>query len=100
VPPEIAFTVETLSRGKGVPPEAKEALEQLRAYVEDERAKGVPVSLTMTRIGIEGETRTCIAFQTQEARKKAFDHAKSLFEGQELVNLRLERCDDEGASKK
>ena len=96
---ESAFTIETLSRGKGVPQEADDALARLKAYVEADRARSVAARVSSIRIGLEGETRTCVEYRTRDAGAKALEYAQSLFTSLELVNLKLERCGPEFTAK-
>ncbi len=86
------FVVEVLSRGKGVPEQALEALDQLQIQIEADKARGVAARISRTRIGLEGETRACVEYRDPVAGKAAYARAKALFQKLELVNLRIERC--------
>jgi hypothetical protein len=88
-----SFTVYALSRGKGVPREAREALGSVRKLVEADRSRGVKVTLETTRIGLEGETRLCAAYQDPKDAAAAFERAKALVRGIDLVNLVAGPCE-------
>ncbi|HVR72305.1 MAG TPA: hypothetical protein VMT87_15800 [Vicinamibacteria bacterium] len=81
-----------LSRGKGVPREAREALGKVRALVEADRARGVSVRLESARIGLEGETRLCAEYEDAAAAARAYARASALVEGVDLVNLVAGPC--------
>jgi hypothetical protein len=86
------FAVYALSRGKGVPKEAREALGKVRALVEQDRTKGVAVTIETARIGLEGETRLCVEYEDGSAGAAAYERASSLVKGIELVNLVAGPC--------
>lgn len=90
-----SFAVYALSRGKGVPPEAREALKQIEELVEADRERGIAVSTERERIGIEGETRFCAAYEDSEAAAATFHRAAELIEGVDLINLVAEPCSAE-----
>ena len=97
VPPATpikSFAVYTLSRGKGVPEEAREAMQQVAKLAEDDRRRGVKVTVETTRIGIEGETRVCIAYEDPQEGTRAYGQARDLVKGVDLVNLAAEPCAD------
>lgn len=87
-----SFAISGLSRGKGVPPEAREALRQVRELVEADQNRGVSVSVETTRIGIEGETRVCVEYKDPEDGTRAYERAKVIVKGVDLVNLVAEPC--------
>jgi hypothetical protein len=92
VKPIKSFAVYTLSRGKGVPPEAREALEQVTNVVESDRKRGVRVTVETTRIGIEGEKRMCVEYQDPRDGARAWERASAIVKGVDLVNLVAEPC--------
>lgn len=92
------FGVYALSRGKGVPPSARTALDAVAAIVEEDRNKGVAVDTERTRIGIEGEFRLCIEYQEVAAAARALKRIREVVEGVDLVNIEVESCMPEGDS--
>jgi hypothetical protein len=89
----IAFAVYALSRGQGVPKEARRALELVRELVEADRERGIAVRIATSRIGIEGETRLCAEYADLTQGARAFERARSLVRGVDLVNLETEPCE-------
>ena len=86
------FAVYTLSRGKGVPPEAREAQQKVEKLVEADRERGVSVSVETTRIGIEGERRLCVTYENSRDGVRALDRIRAIVKGVDLVNLVEEPC--------
>lgn len=87
------FAVYALSRAKGVPPEAREALRKVREFIEGDRSRGLGVRVETERIGIEGETRVCAEYEDPEDAGRAFERASALVKGIDLINLAIEPCD-------
>jgi len=92
VKPVKSFAVYALSRGKGVPPEAREALEQMTNLAESDRKRGVRVTVETTRIGIEGEKRVCVEYEDPRDGARAWERASAIVKGVDLVNLVAEPC--------
>ena len=92
VKPIKSFAVYMLSRGKGVPPEARETLEQVTNLVESDRKRGVRVTVETTRLGIEGEKRMCVEYQDPRDGARAWERASAIVKGVDLVNLVAEPC--------
>lgn len=92
VKPIKSFAVYSLSRGKGVPPEAREALEQVTSLVESDRKRGVRVTVRTTRLGIEGEKRVCAEYENPKDGARAWERASAIVKGVDLVNLVAEPC--------
>jgi len=84
--------VYALSRGKGVPPEARAALQRVETMVEESRKRGVTVTVTTARIGIEGETRVCFAYEDPKEGARDYERARDLVKDVDLVNLKVESC--------
>lgn len=91
-PPVRSFAVYALSRGTGVPPEARAALREVVELAEEDQRRGVKVTITTTRIGIEGETRACIAYEDQNEGSRAYERARAIVRDVDLVNLKVEPC--------
>jgi hypothetical protein len=89
-----SFAVYALSRGKGVPPEARRVLDEVQDLVDEDRRRGVAVKSRRTRIGLEGETRLCIEYEDPEPARKAQRRARDIVEGVDLVNLVVGPCDE------
>ena len=86
------FTVTVLSRGKGVPREARDALAGVSKLLEEDRARGVAVTWQSTRIGLEGETRLCARYEDASVAADAYARARALVRGIDLVNVAAEPC--------
>jgi hypothetical protein len=97
--PVTSFAVYALSRGKGVPPEAREAQQRVVALAEESRKRGVKVTVTTTRIGIEGETRVCFAYEDPKDGARDYERARDLVKDVDLVNLKVESCGDAANNK-
>jgi hypothetical protein len=90
--PFNAFALYVLSKGKGVPPEADEALRKVRALVNADRDRGVAVKVESKPLGIEGEMRLCAEYERADEAGRAYDKAKAMAEGVPLTNLVVEPC--------
>ncbi len=86
------IAIYSLSRGKGVPPETREALKQIRALLERQQAAKSVVALQSNRIGIEGETRLCAEFRTSRDAQAALAEIRRISAGVELLNVVEEPC--------
>lgn len=81
------FQLSILSRGSGVPAAAKEAAQQVQKLVDADRARGIQVTVETTRIGIEGERRMCVTYQSAREGGRMFERVRALVKGVDLVNL-------------
>jgi len=88
-----SFALYTLSRGKGVTPEAREALQKVEKLLEADREHGVSVRIGKKRIGLEGETRLCAGYDDRHAGARAYERVKEIVHGVELMNLVIEPCE-------
>ncbi len=86
------IAIYSLSRGKGVPPETREALKQIRALLEQKQAANSVSALQSNRIGIEGETRLCAEFRTSQDAQAALAEIRRISAGMELLNVVEEPC--------
>lgn len=91
-PAVTSFAVYTLSRGAGVPAEAREALEQVTNLVDADRKRGVKVTSETTYIGLEGERRLCAEYEDPKEGTRAWERAGAIVKGVDLVNLAAEPC--------
>ena len=87
-----SFSVYVLSRGKGVPKEAREVLEQSRDVLKKAQEHGEVKRLVDRRIGLEGETRLCAEFSDEKAAERFFNQLHRLSLGVDLVNIKKEAC--------
>jgi hypothetical protein len=95
-----SFALYVLSRGKGVPDEAWEALGEVRALAEADREKGIAVTIQVKRIGLEGERRLCVEYQDEERARRAHERARAVVEGVDLTRLVIEACDEPDEEEK
>ncbi len=89
----IGFAVYVLSRGKGVPEEARAVLERAEAALEAARRESSGVRLTRSRIGLEGETRLCAEFDDPAVARRLLEQVRRDAEGVDLVNVVVEPCE-------
>ena len=88
----VHATVTTLSRGKGVPPETREALKRLRALLEERKATAAVTDLQVQRIGIEGESRLCIEFRNAAAAESVLAEMHRISAGSDLLDIAETPC--------
>lgn len=88
-----SFAIYALSRGKGVPDEAKAVLVRAEGMLEGLRDRGADITITKKRLGLEGETRLCATFTDQSLAKEVMEHIQRFASGVDLVNLIEESCD-------
>jgi hypothetical protein len=81
-----------VSYGSGVPPAAREALEQVTKIVESDRKRGVKVTFETTRNGLEGEQRLCAEYGYPREGTRAWERAGAIAAGVDLLNLVAESC--------
>lgn len=81
-----------LSRGQGVPPEAKAALAEARSMLQDLQARDPELAITEERIGLEGETRLCVTFPDAGQAERAEARLTAMTAGVDLLNLTREPC--------
>jgi hypothetical protein len=98
--PFRSFALYVLSRGKGVPDEAWEALGEVRELAEADREKGIAVTIRVERIGLEGERRLCVEYQDEERARRAHERARAVVEGIDLTRLVIEACDEPDEEEK
>lgn len=91
-PRPFAFVVVALSRGKGVPPEAREAMKRVAAMVEADRARGLRVESRRQRIGLEGETCLEIEYENAAEGARAKARADEIGKGVDLFRVEAGAC--------
>jgi hypothetical protein len=82
-----SFAVFALSRGKGVPEAAREALRKVAELAEADKHRGIRVETRRTRIGLEGETKLCVEYEAAADAGRALEQAEKIVKDVELVNL-------------
>jgi len=87
-----SFALYVLSRGKGVPDEARKVFGEVRDLAESDREEGIAVTIQTKRFGLEGERRLCVEYQEEEKARRLFDRAKALVEGVDLARVVVEAC--------
>ncbi len=87
-----SVSVYALSRGKGVPDEARQVLEHARQMLKVEQEKGEVNRVVDQRIGLEGETRVCAEFQDDDIAERFFEALHRLSNGVDLLNVKKEAC--------
>jgi hypothetical protein len=86
------FAVYALSRGGGVPQEARDVLRRIEALVDADREGGAQVTVETTRIGLEGESRFCATYEDPVVAAATYRRAAEIAEGVDLLNLVAEPC--------
>ena len=86
------FALYALSRGKGVPEPTRDAFEKANTYLEESKQRGEVLSLSKTRIGLEGETRLCVQAKDAAAARDLQQRVRSSAENVELFNVVEEPC--------
>lgn len=86
------LTVTMLSRGKGVPEEARAAYKDARALLEQRRDAGIVTSMSTRRIGLEGETRLCAEFASEREARAALAEIHKRAAGADLLDASLAPC--------
>jgi len=86
-PDVTSFAVFALSRGKGVPPEARDVLRKVAEMAEADERRGVRVVTRRTRIGLEGETRLCVEYQSAADARRGLEQVEKIVKDVDLVNL-------------
>jgi hypothetical protein len=91
-PDPTGFSVYVLSRGRGVPERALQAVAKINAMIEADRRRGIRVQMRRVRIGLEGETRVCVDYDLASDAERGFGKVQKVVKGVELVNLVRGRC--------
>ena len=94
-PASPTIAVYALSRGKGVPEPTKAALSEIRAVLGQAEADGRVATMKTKRLGLEGETRTCVEFRDRDAAAAVTAQVRALAHGVDLLNVVEEPCRSE-----
>ena len=87
-----SFSVYALSRGKGVPDEARQVLDHSRRLLKRAQEQGEVKQIVDRRIGLEGETRLCVEFSDEQAANRLFGQIQHFSDGVDLLNVKKEPC--------
>lgn len=90
--PPVTLTVTMLSRGKGVPDEARTAYQDARALLERQRDADIVTAMRTQRIGLEGETRLCAEFRSAEEAQSALAEIRKRSAGVDLLDVEVAPC--------
>jgi len=91
-PAESSVSVYALSRGKGVPDEARQVLDHARQILKQGQGQGEVTRLVERRIGLEGETRLCAEFVNETVADSFFHQLDQLSLGVDLMNIKRGMC--------
>ena len=89
-----SFSVYALSRGSGVSEAASELILELRSRYQANGRQREVFAYAEDRIGLEGETRICLMFDSASATQTAWKDVQFLIGAKELIDLRAEGCAD------
>ena len=87
-----SFSVYILSRGKGVPEEARTAFNQVYQELVELKGHGKLSYLKKEMIGLEGERRICAEFRDSENARAMFTKIKKLAVEIDLFDVVPESC--------
>ena len=90
--PATDIAVYALSRGEGVPGEARQALRPARDLFARWGAEGRVLDLIDTPVGFEGDTRVCARFASPADAASALKQLGELGRDVDLFQVRPERC--------
>ncbi len=91
-PAPQSISVYALSRGKGVPEQAREVLARSRTLLKAAQERGEVLRMVEQRIGIEGEIRLCAEFSHAESAQSMIDQIQQLGQDVDLINVKVEPC--------
>ncbi|MGH8248371.1 MAG: hypothetical protein ACREUU_18285 [Gammaproteobacteria bacterium] len=86
------FALYALSRGKGVPEPARDALNKAQSLIEEAQRRGEVLALRVTRIGLEGETRLCVEAKDKAAARRLLLEVRAIGRNVDLFNVVEESC--------
>ena len=86
------FALYALSRGKGVPEPTRDALEKATSLLEDAKQDGDVLSLSKTRIGLDGETRLCVQAKDAASARALQEEVWSIAGDADLFDVVEEPC--------
>ena len=87
-----SFAVYILSRGKGVPEEARTSFDNIYQELLSLQQSGEIVYLKKERIGLEGEQKVCAEFTDSENAREMFTRIHELAIKIDLFNVVDEAC--------
>ncbi len=87
-----SFAVYILSRGKGVPEEARSFFDSIYKELVALEQSGIVVSLKKERIGLEGEKKLCVEFTDSKNARMMFKKIHPPALEIDLFNIVSESC--------
>lgn len=87
-----SFSVYMLSRGKGVPQEARTSFDQVYQELVTLKQQGKLSFLKQEVIGLEGERRICAEFADGETARQLFVKIKKIAMVTDLFDIVIESC--------
>ncbi len=91
-PAPQSISVYALSRGQGVPDQARVVLGHSRTLLKAAQERGKVRRMVEQRIGIEGETLLCAEFSEAESAHSLIEQIQQLGQGVDLINVKVEPC--------
>jgi len=88
----LGFSIQALSRGRGVPEPARQALQRVREIVAGLREQGISVETDEVLIGLEGERQLCLTFVNEQDAVSAWQQIAAAVETADLINLENTPC--------
>ena len=87
-----SVSIYALSRGTGVPEEARKVLDEARILLKKAEDQGTVTRIIDRRIGLEGETQLCAEFRDAASSREIVSHIRNISEGVDLINVKVESC--------
>ena len=84
-----------LSRGRGVPEATREALQMMKARLDEALVRGSVVAIEESVVGLEGETRMCVLFRDQEALETIGAELRKTADSIDLLQVRINACSNQ-----
>lgn len=86
--------IEALSRGRGVPPQTRQAYLKIKDLLSEAQKQGMTLKIREKMIGLEGESRLCVEFSDPTDASALFEKIESMATGIDLLNIEARRCQD------
>lgn len=88
----LSFAVYALSKGAGVPKEARLGLHWSEATLRKAKASGISLRMEKQVLGIEGEQRLCVTVANSAIGRELLARIRSHTRGVPLFRVELESC--------
>ena len=95
---KVGIEILALSRGRGVPEDARQVYGDMKRHIEKVRADlgtDAVVGVSESTIGIEGEKRLCIEIGDTEAARMLLRELEQMAEGVDLLTVTEKSCRDD-----